>query len=98
MGTANQALSCFPGDTLICYGDTILESITIITTFLVSLEQIAFKHESYDTGIPLNTLIQPTFENKGLAFEFLSGVVVGAVDHHRFQEIFLFEYILDFPH
>ena len=68
----DQFFCGFPGDTFICYGNSVFEGFVVSIAVLPAFKQIAFKHESYNTGIALDPLVQYTFKNKGLSLELLS--------------------------
>lgn len=68
----DQFFCGFPGDAFICYGNPVFEGFVVAIAVLLAFKQIAFKHESYNTGIALDPLVQHTFKYKGLSLEFLS--------------------------
>ena len=68
----DQFFCSFPGDAFICYGNSVFEGFGVAIAVLPAFKQIAFKHESYNAGIALDSLVQHTFKYKGLPLEFLS--------------------------
>ena len=52
-----QLLSSFPGDAGISDGDSVFHGGQVAGIFLITFINIAFKHESYQSSVPINSLI-----------------------------------------